>query len=243
MNEYQVMETRLVELLHLSRCPVGVKFLDSKNTNNYKDLLESSKRVRYCQALMLAGKGERIVLSKDKIACPAASAAFGFAPLTEALESGKMLHTLGLFESIESSRELMAKMPRLVAGAYDAVLLSPLGCMVEDPDIVVLESQPEHLMWVALASIYTTGERMKFSTGVFQATCVDATVVPFRDHKLNASLGCYGCRDSTDIGKDEVLVGFPYCSTIPIIRALEQLSTKPMKRVREKTALKHLNKC
>lgn len=46
-------------------------------------------------------------------------------------------------------------------------------------DVVIIEAEPEKLMWVGLADIFETGGRHTIETGVFQATCVDATVVPF----------------------------------------------------------------
>ncbi len=73
--------------------------------------------------------------------------------------------------------------------------------MEVEPDVVVMESNPKHLMWLSLASIYETGERLEYNSTIFQATCVDSTVIPFTSGKLNSTLGYYGCREATDVRK------------------------------------------
>lgn len=113
---------------------------------------------------------------------------------------------------------------------------SPLSEIEVEPDVVLVESKPEHLMWMALAGIYKTGERLHFNTAVFQATCVDSTVIPFVTGKLNASLGCYGCRDATNIGDEECLIGVPYGQLSEIIQNLEELARKAMVKARSKEA-------
>lgn len=106
--------------------------------------------------------------------------------------------------------------------------------MEVEPDVVVVESKPEHLMWLSLAYIYETGERLQFNSAIFQATCVDSTVIPFVTGKLNSSLGCYGCRDATNIRDEENLIGIPYKKLNSVVKNLEQLSLKPMKKSKGK---------
>ena len=54
------------------------------------------ERHRYCQALMKARRGERVILEADTLACPAAAKAFGFKPLPEGLQTGKGLAGFGI---------------------------------------------------------------------------------------------------------------------------------------------------
>jgi len=98
-------------------------------------------------------------------------------------------------------------------------------------------------MWLSLASIYETGERLEFNSAIFQATCVDSTVVPFKSGKLNSTLGCYGCREATDVSEDENLLGIPYGELKKTTDNLEKLSEKPMKRARAKEAFSAFSGC
>lgn len=231
-----VVNDKLKSILKLDREPVGVKFINE--TDNFKlgDQYDTSTKMRYCQALMRAGKGEKIMITADNISCPASAAAFGLKPLPEKLSSGKMLYNMGLFATIEAGARAMAGMTRLNQGDYSAVILSPLGEMEVEPDVVVVESKPEHLMWLSLASIYETGERLHFNSVIFQATCVDSTVIPFTTGKLNSTLGCYGCREATDVTEEENLIGIPYLELKSITKNLEKLAAKPMKKARAKDA-------
>jgi len=148
-----------------------------------------------------------------------------------------------LFDSPDAGRNAMEGMTRLEQGKYAAVLLSPLEDIEVEPDIVAIEALPEQLMWLSLASIYETGNRLEFNTAVFQATCVDSTVIPFVTGKLNSSLGCYGCREATDVLNEENLIGIPYKEMENIIPKLQKLAEKPMKKARSKEALKSFSGC
>jgi uncharacterized protein (DUF169 family) len=101
--------------------------------------------------------------------------------------------------------------------------------------VVVIEDVPEKIMWINLASLYSSGGRLNFSSAVFQACCVDATAIPYLSKKVNVSLGCYGCRDSTDIADDECLTGIPSHLLAEIVNSLRELSKKVIPTARRKS--------
>lgn len=243
MKKLEDINNVLISILGLERKPVGVKFLKEKDDDDFKNTYDKTTKMRYCQALMRAGQGEKIIITQDNIACPASAAAFGLKPLPEILSSGQMLYNMGLFATLEAGAKAMEGMTRLDQGAYNGLVLSPLAEMEIEPDVIVIESMPEHLMWLALASIYDTGERLNFSSAIFQATCVDSTVIPLKTDQVNASLGCYGCREATNIKMEENLIGIPYSKIEAIIANLEKLSLKPMKKARSKEAFSTFSGC
>ena len=223
---------RLVDILGLERHPVGVKFVGKDEPT--PDGFAAPPGRRYCQILMEASQGKKVLLTPENIACPASAAALGFKPLPEKLDSGEMLVAYGIFASKEAGRNTIHSMPRLPQGKCRAVAACPLGDALFVPDVVVLEARPEHLMWVALASVRRTGGRLPFSTAILQATCVDGTILPFVEQRLNASLGCYGCREATNMAEAECILGFPIGDLDRIVTELEELATKAMPRVRGK---------
>jgi uncharacterized protein (DUF169 family) len=229
------------EILGLEWSPIGVRLI--KKDENPKDLpLESNRRLRYCQLLMEAKKGKGATLTSENIACPAAAAALGLLPLPEKISSGDMLKTLGLFELKEAAARTMAQMPRLELGTFKAVAAAPLEDAKFTPDVVIIEDKPEKIMWINLASIHETGGRLSFNSAVFQACCVDVTVIPYLTKNVNVSLGCYGCRDATDIADDECLVGIPFKKLKEIVTSLEALSKKAMPEARQKKVYNQLIK-
>ena len=243
VTDMSSLADKLKEVLSTKREPVGVKFLSEQELGKLKATYDRETKTRYCQALMRASQGEKTIISAENISCPASAAAFGLKPLTEMLSSGKMLYGMGLFSTPEAGKKAMEGMTRLEQGAYQAVLVSPLVDMEVHPDVIVVESEPEHLMWVALASIYKTGQRLEFSSAIFQATCVDCTVLPFVTKRVNASLGCYGCRDATNMQESECLIGIPSEMIDEVVENLESLSQKALPKARGKEAYHSFSGC
>lgn len=228
----------LKEILGLKWSPVGIKLVKTNEVIN--DIPpNSTRRLRYCQLLMEAKRGKSATLTAENIACPAAAAALGLLPLPEKIRSGDMLKTLGLFESKEAAAQTMVQMPRIKLGEIKAIAAAPLEDARFRPDVIIIEDKPEKIMWINLAAIQETGGRLSFSSAVFQACCVDVTVIPYLTKSVNVSLGCYGCRDATDIADDECLVGMPMEKLDGTITSLKALSQKAMPEARKKGGYNH----
>jgi uncharacterized protein (DUF169 family) len=233
---------RLVEILRIDTEPVAVFLLGPESSPPTAPF----KRVtghRYCQLLMHARHGESVALAPDELACPAAAAAFGFRPLPEGLATGKGLVGFGIVDDPGTGRKMFEDMPRLEPGRVTLIAAAPLSAVRAIPDVVVVEGPPEALMWLALADLNVAGgERRRGDTAVLQATCVDATVIPYIEQRLNFSLGCYGCREATDLGPNESVLGFPGVRLEPLLAALESLANKAVGRSRAKAVFENLNK-
>jgi uncharacterized protein (DUF169 family) len=230
-------EKTLSEILGLKHPPIAVKFFEK---NEELEGFELPAGRRYCQILMGAREGKKYKLTAENIACPAAAWALGFKEPPPMLSSGEMPVSMGIFGSAPAVRNTFASMPRLEMGKYKMVACCALGQSPFEPDVVVIESEPEHLMWVDLAKVFETGGRLDFSTAVLQATCVDVTIMPFLTQKMNANLGCYGCREATNLAESETVLGFPIKDLEEITRSLQKLNEKALPRVRGKTIYKAL---
>jgi uncharacterized protein (DUF169 family) len=237
---YVQSEKTMRETLGLSTSPVAVKFVPTGKT---PPRLHAPDRRRFCQVLMEARRGEKRLLTPDNVSCPAVASALGFKPLPDKLASGEMPAAFGIFASPEAARRTIESMPRLEQGKYAAVAVLPLakvgdGC---EPDVVIVEGLPEQLMWLALACVHETGGRLEFSTAVLQATCVDAAILPFVTGKMNASFGCYGCREATDLAVEECVMGIPGGLLDTVVTNLRRLAAKAIPRVRAKSAYLRLH--
>jgi len=238
----------LKEKIGMDTFPVGVKFILQRDTAIIEEVarIESVTKLsgyRYCQAVMEARGGRHVFLDKEGISCPAAASAFGFKPLPEGLKNGKGLVGFGITKHASVGREMFKGMDSLAPGELHSLYLFPLETAALEPDIVVMEEKVERLMWVVLACVNAKGgRRVESSTAVLQATCVDATVIPYKQHRMNLSFGCYGCRDATDIGPDESVLGFPYSDFDDIAGYIEYLSMKAIPNSRSKNAYTMLKK-
>lgn len=192
---------------------------------------------RYCQALMKARHGASVLLEPAGLSCPAAAAAFGFRPLPPQLANGNGLVGFGIVSEARAGQRIFAAMPRLAEGSIAKIALCPLHLAPRTPDVVVVEGPAEVLMWLLLADLNIhEGARQIGNTAVLQATCVDATVIPLLEQRLNFSLGCYGCREATDLMPWETVLGFPGVLLEPLVGALKMLRAKAIPRSRAKLA-------
>lgn len=222
-------------ILGLSTSLVGVKFIF--NDLDFPNDIDKLKGHRYCQALMKARHGSHVLLDSEGISCPAAAAAFGFKPLPEGLKTGKGLVGFGIVNDEITGKTMFEGMTTLPPGQLKALYLFPLESATMEPDVVVIEDETEKLMWIALANLNINGgKRVESSTAILQAACVDATLIPFVKQIFNISLGCYGCRDATDIGTNETVLGFPFKDFKDIVKSLEFLNQKAIQNSRSKNA-------
>jgi uncharacterized protein (DUF169 family) len=198
---------------------------------------------RYCQILMRARHGEAVRIEPSELACPAAAAAFGFRPLPDGLASGRGLVAFGIVQAPGTGHTMFDQMPRLPSGSLTAIAACPLALAPATPDVVIVEDRPEALMWLVLADLNRHGgARRRSDTAVLQATCVDATVIPHIEQRLNFSLGCYGCREATDLTPSETVLGFPGAQLDDLVTTLEHLSETAIPRSRAKRPYQTLDR-
>jgi len=242
MLEFARAALRMKEVLGLEAEPVAVYLLGPGDHRADASFARASGH-RYCQALMRARRGERILLASQDLACPAAAAAFGFRPLPEGLANGKGLVGFGIVEDATTGRAMFDAMPRIEAGRVTAIAVAPLASSTTIPDVIVVEGRPDALMWLALADLNVArGMRRRGDTAVLQATCVDATIIPHLEQRLNFSLGCYGCREATDLEPGEAVIGFPGSRLEPLLDALDHLAAKAIPRSRARAAFMNLQR-
>jgi uncharacterized protein (DUF169 family) len=190
---------------------------------------------------MRARRGESLLFGPGYLSCPAAARAFGFRALPEALSEGRGLAGFGIVREPHTGKVMFEGMRYLEMGELAGVGLCPLHAAPRLPDVVVVEGTPEQLMWLLLADLNLAGgKRRQGSTAVLQATCVDATVIPHLEDRLNFSLGCYGCRDATDLAPTETVVGFPGRMLEALTDQVGFLAGKAMPNSRAKNAWKQL---
>jgi uncharacterized protein (DUF169 family) len=238
---FRRMSETLKSILGLTSSPVGVRLVmtNEKKPASARELQQH----RYCQALMRARHGEKVTLDAEGIACPAAAAAFGFRPLPDGLSSGKGLVGFGIVSDPAIGKKMFEKMPTLPAESVAFLSLFPLEQADEMPDIIVVEGEVEQLMWINLAALHATGgERLYGSTAILQATCVDSTIIPYLENRLNFGYGCYGCREATDLNGNETVVGFPAALLEKIVNHVEFLGQKAIPNSRSKKTFCQLTK-
>jgi uncharacterized protein (DUF169 family) len=230
----------LSSILGLKGSPIGVKIVQAPDVPPFAG---DQRPMRFCQALMQARHGEKSLITGENITCPAAARAFGFKPLPEPLRTGKGLVGFGIVSDETVAQQMFEGMTTLPPGSVKQLEIFPLDMADEVPDIIIIEDEPEKLMWVALSYLHAHGgKRVQGSTAILQATCVDSCIIPFLENRLNYGLGCYGCRDATDMGSGEAIIGFPADELPAIVSHLEYLAKKALPHSRDKHAFSAFSK-
>jgi uncharacterized protein (DUF169 family) len=123
----------------------------------------------------------------------------------------------------------------LPEGSIQAVAVSPLSKAKLKPDVVVVTGTPEQVYWIIpAATTFSVGGRVTVDIATAQASCGDSTIIPMVTGNVNISLGCFGCRKSTDIKPDEMLVGIPMSKLPDMVKALEKMGAGPIPKSRTK---------
>jgi uncharacterized protein (DUF169 family) len=232
MISYEEMSRILMQSLGLKNEPVAITLI-KKGQEITDGYVEPETPIRHCQSIMRARKGESLVVPAEKQACTVGASALGLGPTPEKVATGELHYNLGMFETQTAAKRMIDQRPMIEAGSVVATVLSPLSKARVEPDVVVIVGTPEQIYWLMpVAVTFNIGGRVTADTAAFQATCVDATVIPYLTGNTNLSLGCYGCRRSTDIAPEEMLVGIPMSNMRNIVAAISKLSQGPIPKSR-----------
>jgi uncharacterized protein (DUF169 family) len=234
MTDYAELSKKMMDILGLGTEPVAVTLI--KNGQAMPEGYEIAEApLRHCQAIMRARKGEKMAVPAGRQACPVGASAMGMVPLPEKVRSGEFHHSMGMYGSTDSAARTMASRPSLELGSIIGTAVAPLSKATVAPDVVVVVGLPEQVFWIApAASTFQEGGRVTMEMAAVQASCADSTVVPYVTGNINMSLGCFGCRKTTDIAPEEMLVGIPAAKFEMLVAALEQLGAGAIPKSRVK---------
>jgi uncharacterized protein (DUF169 family) len=233
MPNYAELSKKLVDSLGLKYEPVAVTLIKTGQAipEGYQTV---EGPTRHCQSIMKARKGAVLCLPAEKNACPVGSSALGEIPIPEKVKAGEFHHNMGMYESDASAAKTMSVRPT-IASSTIATVVSPLSKALVQPDVVIVVAQPEQAFWIVpAAQTFDEGGRVQVEMASVQAACADSTIVPINTQQVNISLGCFGCRKTSDIGPDEMLVGIPWSKFEMTVAAIEKMALGPIPKSRVK---------
>jgi len=225
----------LMQVLGLRWNPVAVKLIPAEDP--LPDVLMPRVKLRHCQSLMMARRGKSLLMPPQCHACPDGTHILGLTEIPPKLASGELYLYFKKLDSMEAARRMISERPRLPERSMRATLVTPLEAAVLTPDVVAVIAQPEQMMWLTMASSFYTGHRSSFQVSGYNAQCVETTLIPYTSGQFNISLGCYGCRASSDISDDLMFMGVPLGMMPDLIRGLQSLGKKAMRDSRNKVYL------
>ncbi len=162
MRHFKTISRDLVQSLDLRYEPVGVTLYRETDALPAGIPLTGENLKSYCQALVLAGEGRTLLLTREQMGCKLGTSVLGFEKEMEGyLDDGVLeKYGVGLFGSEEASAATIRGAAYLDAGQTRAALIAPLSAFKDLPQVVVFTADSEQVMWLLYAVNYDRGGRM-----------------------------------------------------------------------------------
>ena len=210
MTNFQTISTDLVNKLQLQYKPTGIKIYTESDPLPDNISFTEKELKSYCQALILAGEGQTLLLGKEKMGCKLGTSVLGFEKDMEAFLDDGVLekYGVGLFETEEASAATILKSTYLEKGKSRAALIAPLAAFDETPQVVVFTANSEQVIWLLYAANYEKGGKMDLpQSGGALGGCADITALPLLTGEPNITFLGLGCRMKSAIGPCDLMMG------------------------------------
>jgi uncharacterized protein (DUF169 family) len=212
MTDLGHFSEELSERLMLAYEPVGVTlYREGEALPEHLPFYDKELK-SYCQALILAGRGEPLLLRKDQMGCKLGTSVLGFEEEMERyLDDGVLeKYGVGLYETEAASAATILKSTYLGKGATRAALIAPLSMFRKTPQVVVVTANSEQVMWLLYAVNYKKGGRMNLpQSGGALGGCADITALPMTEGVANITFLGLGCRVKSAIDPCDLMMGMP----------------------------------
>ena len=212
----------LVEKLELNRLPVAVKFIKSEDEVP-EGIEKIDEKLRHCEMVTKAGKGEIFYSSAEEQKCKGGSSAMGLEALPPKIASGEFYYSLGRFDSVETAKKLIDTIPRKTEESY-GILYSSLDLANFEADVLVIITNPKQGMEITQFLVYNTGDRVEANFAGIQSLCADAVSGPYTLNCPNVTLACDGSRGYAGLEEEEIIYGLPKDNIKPLIDSIVALS-------------------
>lgn len=232
---YREWARELKDVLGLRWHPVAITLVGADEP--LPDVPIPRERMRYCQSLMAARRGKSIMMPANKHACPDGTSILGLTPMPEKLASGDLYILFNKLDSVEAAKRMVHERPMLPAKSIRATVVTPLYDAACEAEVIGIIATPEQVMWLSIATSYYTGHRHTYHVSGYNAQCVETTLFPRETGEPNISLGCYGCRASSDVGDEFMMMGIPVEMMPQVIKGLKELGRKAIPQSRDKIYL------
>jgi uncharacterized protein (DUF169 family) len=212
MSDLTKISQDLVQSLELKYAPVGVSLYRETDPLPEGVPLAQENLKSYCRALVLAGEGQTLLLTREQMGCKLGTSVLGMEKEMEPFLDDGVLekYGVGLFATEEASAATIRSSTYLEAGETRAVLAAPLGSFKENPQVVVFTANSEQVMWLLYAVNYEKGGRMDLpQSGGALGGCADITALPLLGGVANITFLGLGCRLKAAVDPCHLMLGLP----------------------------------
>lgn len=219
-KDWQEYSQIFKELLGLEYSPVAISCLKESIP------APQDKRLRICRAILDAGRGETLQISKDNNACFGAAWHLGFHKIkdkkTEEMVRKFVVEGEKLFCSYDALDNLMKQMDEVPDNSESYFILSPLEQAEFQPQVVIFICNAEQACRLLTFVTFWDGIMPKIKMG--GPTCRMIISYPMLTGQINISFYDYTARKMCNVEKDKLLVSFPYAKIPALIADIDKCS-------------------
>ena len=219
-RKWQNHSKLLKDLLDLEYSPVAVARLK-------EPLLESyDRQLRVCKAILYAGSGEALQISKENNQCFGAAWHMGFHKLKDPKITNMIKKFVvegeKLFSSYEALDSIISQMDEIPDSSDDYFVLMPLEKAEFEPELVIFICDAMAACRLLTLAIFPDGAMPKIKIG--GPTCRMAITYPLVTGEVNLSFYDYTARKMCNVENDKLLLSIPYKRMPDIINSIDKCS-------------------
>jgi len=224
MEEKAWQEYALVfkELLNLEYSPVAL----SREQELRGLMAQGQKKMRICRAILDAGKGESLEISKMNNACFGAAWHLGFHQIKDpkVIQMIKKFVVEGekLFCSHAALDKLISQMEEVPDNSESRFLLAPMEKAEFLPQLVIFIVDAEAACRLLTLVTFIDGVMPPVKIG--GPTCRLSIIYPLLTGAVNISFYDYTARKICNVEKDKLLVSIPYVKIPQMIDSIDKCS-------------------
>lgn len=219
-REWQNYSEVLKGLLSLENSPVAVACLK-------EPLLDSfDRKLRICKAILHAGNGETLQISKENNLCFGAAWHLGLRriedPKIASMIRKFVVEGEKLFASYEALDNMISQMEQVPDNSDSYFVLAPLENAEFKPDLVIFICDANAACRLLTLAIFPDGAMPKIKIG--GPTCGMAITYPLVTGEVNLSFYDYTARKTCNVENDKLLLTIPYTKIPRIIESVDKCS-------------------
>ena len=219
-REWQNHSEIFKEVLDLQLSPIAVARLK-------EPLLESfDRKVRVCKAILHAGNGETLQISKENNLCFGAALHLGFHkprdPKIMNMVKEFVVEGEKLFSSYEALDKMISQMGEVPDNSDSYFVLSPLEKAEFEPELVIFICDAQAACRLLTLAIFPDGVMPGIRVG--GPTCRMIITYPLVTGEVNLSFYDYTARKMCNLEKDKLLIAIPYKRMPEIVDSIDKCS-------------------
>ncbi|MBC2576969.1 DUF169 domain-containing protein [Peptostreptococcus russellii] len=192
--KYKELTDILYSSIDMKKHIVGVKLIKTENEYNNIDALEIKNTINYCHTVKAAYSGNSIKLKENTFKCKSGLRVLGINPQDEKNSNGEVWDKLGLYSNSDTSSNVRKNLTYYKENKNFGVLISPIECFNETPDIIMILANPYICMRTIQGYSYYYGIAENLQIVGNQGICYEGTARVLHTKDINLSLLCIGTR-------------------------------------------------